>query len=526
MFFKFDIINFAILLVFVINTVFGLIVYARNRKDETNKSFFLFTLTVTGWCLSMVLYRGFNDINIATLFCRLLYVSAVLIPLSLIYFAINFPGDGSSVKKWQKYLLPIPTIILIVFSLLPVNGLIESITFVSGHESIINFNFILELVYVAYISIYFLYYFLILGNKFSYSYTDGILHQRLFYIMVGTSISSTIGIVSNLLLVMLGIFTFNWLGQVGLIFMITLITFAVLKYHLFDARIISAELLVGSLWLFILFRIFFSVSAQDQIINIAFLFVTMIAGFFLIESVKKEVELRDQLQIANEGQTNLIHIMNHQIKGYLTVHKNIFAELLTNDYGRIPKTAKVIIEKGMDSADKGAQYVTDILRGASAENGVIPYDTKEIDFKDIVLDRINSLKELIDKKGLKLETNIANADYKMMGDGLQLAEAVRNLIENSLNYTIYGGVNIKLEKINNKILFSVKDTGIGIRESDRDKIFKAGGVSDDSIKINVNSSGYGLVFVKGVIEKHNGRIWFESQGRNKGTTFFVELPIK
>lgn len=526
MFFKFDIINFAILLVFVINTVFGLIVYARNRRDETNKSFFFFTLTVTGWCLGMVLYRGFNDIALATLFCRILYVSAVLIPLSLIYFAINFPGEVSSVKKWQKYLLPIPTIVLIVFSLLPTNGLIEGVSFVSGQESIIHFNFILELLYVSYISVYFLYYFLILGNKFSYSFTDGILHQRLFYIMVGTSISSTIGIVSNLLLVMLGIFTFNWLGQVGLIFMITLITFAVLKYHLFDARIISAELLVGFLWLFILFRIFFSVSASDQIINIAFLFVTMIAGFFLIESVKKEVELRDQLQIANEGQTNLIHIMNHQIKGYLTIHKNIFAELLTDDYGKVPKAAKEIIQKGMDSADKGARYVTDILRGASAQNGVIPYDTDEVDFKDILLDRINSLNEIVLKKGLKLETDIADEDYKMLGDKVQLAEAVRNIIENSINYTIYGGIKIYLKKINNKILFSVTDTGIGIRETDKDKIFKAGGVSEDSIKINVNSSGYGLVFVKGVVEKHKGKIWFESQGRNKGTTFFIELPIK
>ncbi len=526
MFFKFDIINFAILLVFVVNTVFGLIVYGRDRKNATNKSFFLFTLTVTGWCLGMVLYRGFNDVALATLFCRLLYVSAVLIPLSLIYFAINFPEPVSSVKKWQKYLLPIPTIVLIVFSLLPNHGLIESISFVSGGESIIHFNFILELVYVSYISIYFLYYFLILGNKFSYSFTDGVLHQRLFYIMVGTALSSTIGIVSNLLLVMLGIFTFNWLGQVGLIFMITLITFAVLKYHLFDARIISAELLVGFLWLFILFRIFFSVSASDQIINIAFLFVTMIAGFFLIESVKKEVELRDQLQIANEGQTNLIHIMNHQIKGYLTIHKNIFAELLTNDYGKIPKSAREIIEKGMESADKGTVYVTNILRGASAQNGVIPYDTQDIDFKGIVLEKINSLKEAIEKKGLNLEINIIDGNYQMTGDGMQLAEAVRNLIENSMNYTIYGQINIRLEKLNNKILFSVKDTGIGIRASDKDKIFKAGGVSSDSIKINVNSSGYGLVFVKGVIEKHSGKIWFESMGRNKGTVFFIELPVK
>ena len=76
-----------------------------------------------------------------------------------------------------------------------------------------------------------------------------------------------------------------------------------------------------------------------------------------------------------------------------------------------------------------------------------------------------------------------------------------------------------------KILFSVKDTGVGVKEDDRQKLFKTGGVGKDSLKVNVRSSGYGLAFIKGVIEKHNGRVWFESAGAGKGSTFFVELPI-
>jgi signal transduction histidine kinase len=56
------------------------------------------------------------------------------------------------------------------------------------------------------------------------------------------------------------------------------------------------------------------------------------------------------------------------------------------------------------------------------------------------------------------------------------------------------------------------------------KLFTKGGRGTDSLKINVNSTGYGLFFVKKVVEAHKGRAWVESDGPRKGSTFFVELP--
>ena len=58
----------------------------------------------------------------------------------------------------------------------------------------------------------------------------------------------------------------------------------------------------------------------------------------------------------------------------------------------------------------------------------------------------------------------------------------------------------------------------------KNKLFKKGSRGDDSLKVNVNSTGYGLFFVKGVIDAHHGRVWAESEGRGKGSTFYVELP--
>jgi signal transduction histidine kinase len=70
----------------------------------------------------------------------------------------------------------------------------------------------------------------------------------------------------------------------------------------------------------------------------------------------------------------------------------------------------------------------------------------------------------------------------------------------------------------------VKDTGIGITKEDRKNLFTEGGRGKESVKVNVDSTGYGLYTVKLIIEAHKGKVTMESEGAGKGSTFFVELP--
>jgi signal transduction histidine kinase len=258
-----------------------------------------------------------------------------------------------------------------------------------------------------------------------------------------------------------------------------------------------------------------------------------IAGFFLIKSVIKEVrqreeiqKLADDLKLANQGQSSLMHFMNHQVKGRLGNVKNIFAELLTDDYGEMPRDAKPLLEKGLDEADIGVNYVQNILKGASAENGTLPYDMKPIDLKSLVTTAFEKQKDRAEKKELKFELKIEDGNYEMTGDAVQLGESIRNLIDNSLNYTPEGSVVVSLSNNSHIYRIEIKDTGVGLSSEDKLKLFKSGGRGEDSLKINVNSTGYGLVFVKGVVSAHGGKVWAESEGRGKGSTFIVELPKK
>ena len=234
--------------------------------------------------------------------------------------------------------------------------------------------------------------------------------------------------------------------------------------------------------------------------------------------------LTKQLKLTNEQQANLMHFMNHQIKGRLGNAKNVFAELLTSDYGVMPEDAKPLLQKGLEETDIGINYVTSILQGASAESGKLPYDMKPIDFKNVVEMVLEKQKGYAQTKGLEFHVHIDAGDYHIVGDALQLREAIKNLVDNSINYTPKGSVEVTLTQQGNIIRFVVKDNGVGISPEDRPKLFKSGGRGAESLKVNVNATGYGLVFVKGVIEAHKGKVWVESEGKGKGSTFFVELP--
>ncbi|VAW32426.1 hypothetical protein MNBD_CPR01-117 [hydrothermal vent metagenome] len=102
---------------------------------------------------------------------------------------------------------------------------------------------------------------------------------------------------------------------------------------------------------------------------------------------------------------------------------------------------------------------------------------------------------------------------------------LRNIIENAINYTPNGSVIVSLLK-NKKgdITFNVKDTGIGITDEDKKRLFTEGGHGKDSIKINAHSTGYGLFIAKQVIKAHKGNIFAKSDGAGEGASFKVIFP--
>src|ERR1035437_2807649 len=247
----------------------------------------------------------------------------------------------------------------------------------------------------------------------------------------------------------------------------------------------------------------------------------------------KQVDsLNKELGIANESLKSLIkqreslmHLITHKIKGSFTHSKYIFAGILDGTFGAITPDLQKMAEKGLESDNVGINTIDLILNTGNMQKGLIKYDMKKVDFKEIILSSLSEKKVAAEAKGLQIEKEIDGDDYSVLGDAFWLKEAVNNFIENSIKYTRAGKITIGLTKENSKILFSVKDTGVGITDEDKKNLFTEGGRGKESVKVNVDSTGYGLFTVKLIIEAHKGRVSAESEGPGKGSQFYIELPL-
>ncbi|MHB8391878.1 MAG: sensor histidine kinase [Acidobacteriaceae bacterium] len=118
-----------------------------------------------------------------------------------------------------------------------------------------------------------------------------------------------------------------------------------------------------------------------------------------------------------------------------------------------------------------------------------------------------------------------DATYQIVGDKEQIRNHVlRNLIDNAISYTPSGSVTLSLKKEGAQAVLAVRDTGVGISEEDKDRLFTEGGHGKDSQKMNAHSTGYGLFIAKQITEAHGGTIRAESPGAGKGATFIAEFP--
>ncbi|MES3032155.1 MAG: HAMP domain-containing sensor histidine kinase [Patescibacteria group bacterium] len=233
--------------------------------------------------------------------------------------------------------------------------------------------------------------------------------------------------------------------------------------------------------------------------------------------------LYKEVDSLNKSRESLVHLINHKVKGAFTHSKYIFAGILDGTFGDTNEEIRKRATQGLESDDMGIKTIDLFLNTDNLKKGTIKYDMKDTDFKDLILQTLAGKKVQAEARGLQMESIIDDGAYHVSGDVFWLREAVNNLIDNSIKYTKEGKITVDLKDGNGQVKLSVKDTGIGIADEDRKTMFTEGGRGQNSVKINVDSTGYGLYTVKLVIEAHGGKVWVESEGEGKGSTFYIEL---
>ena len=504
--------------------VFGFLLFFKAKKILSVKLLFIITLLFSSWALLDLYIWATNNPSDVLFYWSIIILIEVLIYIFSIYFVDVFNGkkDISFRKKLLMFFLVLPIVIG-----LPTYFNLTGIDMSScvALEGFIATYYIYSVEFFCIMWILF-YSFRLYGKTID----PGVKKQIVF---------STTGIIFFLLALssgnLIGSLTEQWqYSQYGLFAMpvfIGILTYLVVKYNSFNVKLIAAQALVWGLAILIGAQFFFIKILINFVLTGITFVASIIFGYLLIKSVTKEIQQKEQLAKLNIDLENLIkqreslmHLITHKIKGSFTHSKYIFAGILDGTFGAITPDLQKMAEKGLESDNVGINTIDLILNTGNMQKGLIKYDMKKVDFKEIILNSLSEKKVSAEARGLQVEKEIGEDDYSVLGDAFWLKEAVNNFIENSIKYTKVGKIIIGLEKKNDRILFSVKDTGVGITEEDKKNLFTEGGRGKESVKVNVDSTGYGLFTVKLIIEAHKGRVSAESEGPGKGSQFYIELP--
>jgi two-component system, sensor histidine kinase and response regulator len=173
--------------------------------------------------------------------------------------------------------------------------------------------------------------------------------------------------------------------------------------------------------------------------------------------------------------------------------------------------------------------INDILDISQIESGRIAFEEGTYDIAESLRTVVKLLKLRATAKGLNLTFEIASdVPSRMVGDSVRVRQVLMNLIANAIKFTSSGSVQIRLAVVESEgcVRCSVVDTGMGVSETARERIFEAFVQADGTTRRRFGGTGLGLTISKQLVELMGGRIGTFNNARGSGSTFWFELPLR
>jgi len=242
----------------------------------------------------------------------------------------------------------------------------------------------------------------------------------------------------------------------------------------------------------------------------------------LDELMKAKKNLEHTMKIKEQFMAN----MSHEIRTPMNAIVGMTDILMDSDLNSEQKECTTAIKT---SADNLLSIINDILDFSKIESGKILFEKVPFNIKSVLESVMKMLHFSSEKKGLNLTLQVSeNIPQVIIGDVVRLRQILLNLISNSIKFTERGSVliNIQLKEEHDDnivLLFTVKDTGIGIPEDKLSVVFESFTQASNDTTRKYGGTGLGLTIVKQLVELQSGAISVESKV-NDGTTFLVTLP--
>ena len=227
------------------------------------------------------------------------------------------------------------------------------------------------------------------------------------------------------------------------------------------------------------------------------------------------------LQHAEILRNNLMADVSHELRTPLTVLEGNLRAALDHVYA-------------LDEAEIANLYgqtrhlirlVSDLRELALAENHQLPLERQPTDLNALVADTLQAIEPLAAEKGVRLTSQTMPLP-ELTVDPIRIRQVLFNLLSNALRHTPAGGeISVSSAREGGEVRLAVRDTGEGLEPDQLAAVFDRFYRTDRSRSRDTGGTGLGLAIVKAIVEAHGGRVEAHSDGRKRGSTFTVVLPV-
>jgi signal transduction histidine kinase len=510
----------------------GLFVYFKNRDALVAKILLFISLAFSLWAALDISMWLEHDSRLIMFSWSIVNLVEMLVSASTLYFSYVF----LSKKDLQPiYKMIIGTMLLVFAVLVPTSLNISGfdITNCEATQGNLTYYFYsLEILFLLVLVIY------LIQRIFTTAQKDRKM-TVLFSIGVFFFLASFSG--ANIL----GSFTENWqilqYGLFGMPVFMAFLAYLIVQYKVFDIKLFTANVLVVGIAILIASQYFFIQNPTNRILNGITLSLVIIFGWWLASSVRREIEQKEKLAVlakelesANDHlkevdklKDDFLSMASHELNTPIAAIEGYLSMILVEGLGgKIPDKARGYLESVFKSSQRLANMVKDLLNVSRIESNRIHVVYEEKQVEEIINQAI--LEVASKAREAKHTLTFDEPKHKMPTtwlDVTRITEVLINMLGNSIKYTDPGGkIKVGCVTDGDKIVVSVADNGKGIPKDRHHVVFEKFS-QVDVMKDQVKGTGLGMYISQKFVELHKGKIWFHSDGADKGTTFFFSLPI-
>lgn len=511
----------------------SLFIYSKNKRSFSAKVLVAIAIFFSLWSFAdLILWAG-NDISVILFAWPFLSVAEAAFFLTTLYFVYVFlEQDDISFRK--KFLLAslfapivvfIPTVYSIQAFILPDCDAIDG-EIVSRY-----LLYILEPTVILWIIG------LLIHRLFKADSKEARAKAGILLFGIGAFLGTFWA--SRIVAQVFGNYEFEQYGFFGMVVFMGLLMYLIVRYQMFNVRVLTVQILVSAL-VFLVAAEFFLMGGliEKAVIGIT-LTLTVVLGRFLVRTTEAEVKRKEELEAitrelesANVRLTELdtlksqiFSFASHQLRTPITAIRG-FSYLITEQYDKLsPERIKEMVGKIRVSSDRMVAIINDFLMLRRLEEGKMVYAFAEMDIVKLVKEILDEVRLMAESKNLKLDLSTTDEHISIEADSAKVSQVVQNFIDNAIKYTQEGWVTVSIVKGDEHVRVTVSDSGRGVSAEFLPKLFGEFN-RDKSVMESIQGTGIGLFLARQIVEGHKGKIWVESDGSGKGSSFIFEIPLK